>query len=227
MTTALLLVGREDERASYSTPRVFHRARTKRLQLANRRHYPPTGKLVCPSSSFLLSDPSGCRAIREGGYRQPFKWRSHGLAAGQGGWHVRPRGASPGRAPIQLRHKRPKPSAGGGLSLSLLNPHRGRTTAGDSPNAALRLSGVCEHGKSCNYFMALAVATENRHEFPSASSRSHRPECCGDHIFSSPGDNDAEDIGGRCLTITPDRQSCIKVLQGNLVSSVEQRIEES
>jgi hypothetical protein len=120
-----------------------------------------------------------------------------------------------------------KPSAGGGLSLSLLNPHRGRTTAGDSPNAALRLSGVCEHGKSCNYFMALAVATENRHEFPSASSRSHRPECCGDHIFSSPGDNDAEDIGGRCLTITPDRQSCIKVLQGNLVSSVEQRIEES
>jgi hypothetical protein len=53
------------------------------------------------------------------------------------------------------------------------------------------------------------------------------PECCGDHIFSSPGDNDAEDIGRRCLTITPNRQSCIKVLHANLVSSVEQRIEES
>jgi len=147
-----------------------------------------------------------------------------------------------GRAPIQLRHKGLKPSAGGGLSLSslqcrngdlsrrraLFNPHRGRTTAGDSPNGALGLSGVCEHGKSCNYFMALAVATEQITNFrPRHPGLTGLPECCGDHIFSSPGDNDAEDIGGRCLTITPDRQSCIKVLHGNLVSSVEQRIEES
>jgi hypothetical protein len=43
--------------------------------------------------------------------------------------------------------------------LALLNPRRGRTTAGDNPNAALGLSGVCEHDKSCNYFMAHAVAT--------------------------------------------------------------------
>ena len=35
-----------------------------------------------------------------------------------------------------------------------------RSSAHDGPNAALRLSGVCEHGKSYNYFMALAVATE-------------------------------------------------------------------
>jgi hypothetical protein len=69
--------------------------------------------------------------------------------------------------------------------------------------------------------MALAVATAQITNFrPRHPGLTGLPECCGDHMFSSPGDNDAEEI-------TPDRQSCIKVLHGNLVSSVEQRLEES
>src|SRR4029077_488964 len=42
-------------------------------------------------------------------------------------------------------------------------------------------------------------------EFPSASSRSHGlAECCGDHIFSFPGNNAAEDVARRRFAITPD-----------------------
>ena len=38
-------------------------------------------KLVLPGTSFLLPGPSDRRGMREGGYRQPSKRRSHGLAA--------------------------------------------------------------------------------------------------------------------------------------------------
>ena len=70
------------------TGRILHREycidlERNRLQLANRLHYPPTGKVVPPGTSFLLPGPSDRRGMREGGYRQPSKRRSHGLAARQ------------------------------------------------------------------------------------------------------------------------------------------------
>ena len=43
--------------------------------------------------------------------------------------------------------------------------------------------------------MALAVATAQITNFrPRHPGLTGLPECCGDHIFSSPGDNDAEEI---------------------------------
>jgi hypothetical protein len=68
-------VNEQDESLSYRTPRVFHKPRTKCLQLANRRHYPPTQKIVPPGSNFLLSKPSGRSGMRESDHRQASKRR--------------------------------------------------------------------------------------------------------------------------------------------------------
>ena len=53
--------------------------------------------------------------------------------------------------------------------------------------------------------MSLAVTTEEIANFrPRHPGLTGLVECCGDHIFSFPGNNAAEDVARRRFAVTPD-----------------------